>query len=52
MSPAPAKHRHPMDTFVVWTEARKGHATFLPAGTVHTDEPLGTATKGTIFELK
>jgi len=49
---APAKHRHPLDTFVVWTEAQKGHATFLPAGTVHTDEPLGTAGKGTIFELK
>src|SRR5262245_40474798 len=49
---SPAKHRHPMDTFVVWTEMAKGHATFLPAGTEHTDEPLGTAAKGTIFELK
>lgn len=49
---APARHRHPMDTVVVWTEAKKGHATFLPAGTVHVEEPLGAATKGTIFELK
>lgn len=48
----PVRHRHPMDTFVVWTETKKGHATFLPAGTVHIDEPLGTATKGTIFEIK
>jgi hypothetical protein len=48
----PAKHSHPMDTFVVWTEGRAGHATFLPAGTVHTEEPMGTAAKATIFELK
>ena len=33
---APARHSHPMDTFVVWTEGRAGHAVFLPAGTVHT----------------
>jgi hypothetical protein len=46
------RHRHPMDTFVVWTEGRAGHAVFLPAGTVHTDEPIGAATKATIFELK
>ena len=53
--PRPAtavKHSHPMDTFVVWTEGRAGHAAFLPAGTVHTDEPIGAATKATIFELK
>jgi hypothetical protein len=41
-----------MDTFVVWTEGRVGHAVFLPAGTVHTDEPIGSASKATIFELK
>jgi hypothetical protein len=41
-----------MDTFVVWTEGRAGHAEFLPAGTVHTDEPIGAAAKATIFELK
>ena len=49
---AAAKHHHPMDTFVVWTEGRAGHAMFLPAGTVHTDEPIGSASKATIFELK
>jgi len=48
----PVKHSHPMDTFVVWTEGRAGHAVFLPAGTVHTDEPIGAAAKATIFELK
>ena len=48
----PLKHSHPMDTFVVWTEGRNGHATFLPAGTVHTEEPIGAAAKATIFELK
>ena len=46
------RHSHPMDTFVVWTEGRAGHAVFIPAGTVHTDEPIGTAAKATIFELK
>jgi hypothetical protein len=48
----PANHNHPMDTFVVWTEGRVGHAAFLPAGTVHTDEPIGSASKATLFELK
>ena len=43
--PAQATHSHPMDTFVVWTEGRVGHATFLPAGTVHTEEPIGAARK-------
>ena len=47
-----ARHSHPMDTFVVWTEGREGHAVFLPAGTVHTEEPIGAATKGAVFELK
>ncbi len=46
------RHRHPMDTFVVWTEGRTGHAIFLAAGAVHTDEPIGAAMKATIFELK
>ena len=48
----PVTHSHPMDAFVVWTEGRAAHAIFLPAGTVHTDEPMGTAAKATIFELK
>jgi len=47
-----ARHSHPMDTVVVWPEGRVGHAAFLPAGTVHTDEPSGAAAKATIFELK
>jgi len=51
LTPA-ARHSHPMDTVVVWTEGRVGHAAFVPAGTVHADEPSGTATKATIFELK
>ena len=51
-TPAPARHSHPMDTFVVWTEGRQGHAVFLPAGTVHTGQPIGSATNATIFELK
>lgn len=46
------RHSHPMDTVVVWTEGRTGHAVFIPAGTVHTGEPIGAATKATIFELK
>lgn len=47
-----ARHSHPLDTFVVWSDGRAGHAVFLPAGTVHTDEPIGAAAKATIFELK
>jgi quercetin dioxygenase-like cupin family protein len=52
-SPAQStRHRHPLDTVVVWSEGRAAHAVFMPAGTVHTDEQIGTATKATIFELK
>jgi hypothetical protein len=50
--PQPSKHSHPIDTFVVWTEGRVGHAAFLPAGTVHNQEPSGASAKATIFELK
>ena len=48
----PARHDHPLDTFIVWTEGRAGHAVFLPAGTVHAEEPIGSATHATIFEVK
>ena len=48
----PAQHAHVMDTVVVWTEGRAGHALFLPAGTVHTPEPISAGAKATIFELK
>ena len=49
---APVQHAHVMDTVVVWTEGRAGHAIFLPAGTVHTPEPISAGAKATIFELK
>jgi hypothetical protein len=49
---APMRHVHPMDTVVVWTEGRSGHAIFLPAGTIHTPEPINAGAKATIFELK
>ena len=49
---APSRHAHIMDTVVVWTEGRAGHAIFLPAGTVHTAEPISAGAKATIFELK
>jgi quercetin dioxygenase-like cupin family protein len=48
----PAPHRHSMDTVVVWTDGRTGRAVFMPAGTVHSEEPIGSALKATIFELK
>ena len=50
--PSTGQHRHTMDTVVVWSDARTGHAVFLPAGTVHDEEPIGAATKATIFQLK
>jgi hypothetical protein len=49
---ARTSHAHPMDTVVVWTEGRTGHAVFLPAGTVHAAEPMTAGAKATIFELK
>ena len=50
--PSSGQHRHTMDTVVVWSDGRTGHAVFLPAGTVHSEEPIGAAAKATIFELK
>jgi len=46
------RHAHVMDTVVVWTEGRVGHAVFLPAGTAHDAEPNGAGDAATIFELK
>lgn len=51
-TPAPARHVHTMDTVVVWTDAGAGRAIFLPAGTVHTAEPISAGAKATMFELK
>jgi hypothetical protein len=51
-TPAPVRHLHPMDTVVVWTEGRAGRAIFLPAGTVHTPEPISAGATATVFELK
>ncbi len=48
----PTRHSHPMDTVVVWTDGSTGHTAFMPAGTAHTDESIGGATKATMFELK
>ncbi len=49
---APVRHAHAGDTVVVWTEGGEGRAMFLPAGTVHTPEPISAGAKATIFELK
>jgi hypothetical protein len=46
------EHGHSRDMVVVWTAGRAGHAVFVPAGTVHADEPIGPATTATMFELK
>jgi hypothetical protein len=49
---APVRHAHARDTVVVWTDGGEGRAIFLPAGTVHTAEPISPGAKATIFELK
>jgi hypothetical protein len=49
---APIRHAHIRDTVVVWTDGGEGRAVFLPAGTVHTPEPISAGAKATIFELK
>jgi len=51
-SAAPIRHTHIRDTVVVWTDGAEGRAVFLPAGTVHVDEPIGSSAKATLFELK
>jgi hypothetical protein len=37
---------------VVWTDGSEGRAIFLPAGTVHTPEPISAGARATLFELK
>ena len=49
---AQVQHAHVRDTVVVWTDGGEGRAIFLPAGTVHTREPISAGVKATIFELK
>ena len=51
-APAAVRHAHTRDTVVVWTDGGAGRAIFLPAGTVHTAEPISAGAKATIFELK
>jgi len=47
-----AKHRHPMDTVVVFTSKKSARAIFIAAGTVHEAEQVPADTKATVFELK
>ena len=47
-----SKHRHPMDTVVVFTSQKSARATFIPAGTVHEADEVPADTKATVFELK
>ena len=46
------KHRHPMDTVVVFTSQKSARAIFVSAGTVHGAEAVPAGTKATVFELK
>jgi uncharacterized RmlC-like cupin family protein len=46
------RHRHPMDTVVVFTSEKTARAIFVPAGTVHDAEAVAAGTKATVFELK
>jgi quercetin dioxygenase-like cupin family protein len=45
-------HRHTRDAVVVWLDGQTPHAVFTPRGTVHDGEPIGSAAKATVFELK
>jgi quercetin dioxygenase-like cupin family protein len=46
------RHRHPMDTVVVFTSQKSARTIFIPAGTVHAAEEVPAGTKATVFELK
>ena len=46
------KHRHAMDTVVVFTSQKSARAIFIPAGTVHEAEAVPAGTNATVFELK
>jgi len=45
-------HRHTRDAVIVWLDGQTPHAVFTPRGTAHDAEPIGTAAKATVFELK
>jgi len=50
--PTSSKHRHPMDTVVVFTSKKSARAIFIPAGTVHAADEVTAGTTTTVFELK
>ena len=45
-------HRHPRDAVVVWMDGATPHASFVAAGTTHTEEQAGVTADATVFELK
>jgi hypothetical protein len=46
------RHRHDVDTVVVWITDGTPHVEWVPAGTIHSEENLGVISEATIFELK
>ncbi len=46
------RHRHDVDSVVVWITDGTPHAAWVPAGTIHSEESLGVISEATIFELK
>lgn len=51
-STRPARHRHVYDSVVAWIDGGTAHSRFVPRGTTHDDENVGSATRVTVFELK
>jgi predicted metal-dependent enzyme (double-stranded beta helix superfamily) len=46
------RHRHDVDTVVVWITDGTPHVAWVPAGTVHSEENVGVISEATIFEIK
>jgi hypothetical protein len=50
--PGPSNHHHTRDAVVVGFTNSKPSMTFVPRGTVHTDEQTAGAERAYVFELK
>jgi hypothetical protein len=50
--PEPRPHRHGRDTVIIAFTGQTPHVTFVPAGTAHPDDPVGSAEHLYAFELK
>ncbi|HZR25203.1 MAG TPA: hypothetical protein VFA59_16525 [Vicinamibacterales bacterium] len=46
------RHRHDVDTVVIWILDDGPHVAWVPAGTIHSEENVGVISEATVIEIK